>query len=142
MKTKLRQLKYKIEHGVSLPSILVVISILFFCAWTWGAISSVTRNWELENRVAERQKELEILQLEVEALELENQYYASEEYQEIAARAKQNKMQDGETLVYLPKNSEEAIAKHSTTETVVISTTTEEDTRSNFEQWMSFLFGV
>ena len=94
----------------------------------------------MEQRLSSQKKELEIIELEVEASKLENEYLASEEYQELSARAKQNKIKDGETLVYLPKNSERAKTKHQ--ETTATQKTEEEDTRTNFEKWMSFLFGA
>ena len=138
MKDKPRKAKYNLKHDFPLDRFLFAVALLFFAACVWGTISSVTRNWELEQRLASRRKELELIKLEVESAKLENEYLASEEYQELSARAKQNKILDGEILVYLPKNSERAKTKHK--DVVVIDT--EEDTRTNFEKWMSFLFGA
>lgn len=138
MKDKIRKAKYNLKHDFPLDRFLFTVALLFFAACVWGTISSVTRNWELEQRLASRRKELELTKLEVESAKLENEYLASEEYQELSARAKQNKSLEGETLVYLPKNSERAKTKHK--DAVIIDT--EEDTRTNFEKWMSFLFGA
>lgn len=138
MKDKIRKAKYNLKHDFPLDRFLFAVALLFFAACVWGTISSVTRNWELEQRLASRRKELELTKLEVESAKLENEYLASEEYQELSARAKQNKSLEGETLVYLPKNSERAKTKHK--DAVIIDT--EEDTRTNFEKWMSFLFGA
>ena len=140
MKDKLRKIKYNVKHDFPLDKFLFVLALLFFAVCVWGTISSVTRNWELEQRLSSRKKEREIVKLEVEAAELENAYYASEEYQELSARAKYNKGFEGETLVYLPKNSERAKTKHQTAKIAVQET--EEDTRTNFEKWLSFLFGA
>ncbi|MBR3204336.1 hypothetical protein IKF81_01480 [Candidatus Saccharibacteria bacterium] len=97
----------------------------------------MSRNWELSQKIATRKKELTLLQLEVETYELENEFYRSEEYQELSARSKQDKKAEGENLVYLPENSE--VAKNKYKET----TASEENAEpSNFSQWMSFLFGV
>lgn len=82
-----------------------------------------------------KKRERALLQLENETLELENKYYASEEYQELAARRQHDKMTEGETMVMLPKNSEAAKNKYKKTETV------ESEKLSNFQQWMAFLFG-
>lgn len=138
MKDKIRKAKYNLKHDFPLDRFLFAVALLFFAACVWGTISSVTRNWELEQRLASRRKELELTKLEVESAKLENEYLASEEYQELSARAKQNKSLEGETLVYLPKNSERAKTKHKN----VVIIDTEEDTRTNFEKWMSFLFGA
>ena len=96
----------------------------------------MTRNWELEQRVGQRRYEKQLLELEVETLRLENEYYKSAEYQELAAREKQNKMLPGEHLVYLPPNSESAKNKYQNLDTP------DYPEPSNFEQWMSFLFGA
>ncbi|MBQ9016898.1 hypothetical protein IJ103_01445 [Candidatus Saccharibacteria bacterium] len=140
MQNKLRKLKYNLKHDFPLDRFLLGLALLFFSACVFGTVYSVTRNWELEQRLSSRQKELALLKLEVEAAELENEYYASEEYQELSARAKQNKMKDGETLVYLPKNTERAKTKHQ--DLAVVADPDQEDTRTNFEKWLSFLFGA
>jgi len=75
-----------------------------------------------------------MLELEVAKLELEQQYYKTEEYRELLARSKGGKMAEGETMVILPKNSEEAIMKHRDE----LSLTVKE--KSNFEKWLDFLF--
>lgn len=139
IKATLRRWNYKFKHDYfTLDRVAFVIALVACAAWTWGAISSMTRNWELEERVVARRKELTLLRLEVENLELENQYYKSEEYQELAAREKQNKRFTGETMVYLPANTEGAKNKYQDTAPVLQET----PTPSNFEQWMSFLFGA
>ena len=137
-KAKIRSLIYRFKHDFfNFENVIFAVAIILCISWTWRAISSMSRNWELEQRVNSRSKERTLLQLEVENLELENQYLKSEEYQELAARRLQNKKRSGETMVYLPPNSEEAINKYP--EEVEKP---EPTTPNNFEQWMSFLFGA
>lgn len=137
-KTKIRRLLYKMRHDLVGPdTIIFALAIIFTLSWTWGAISALSRNWELAQMVESRKRELSIMKLEVDNLELENEYYKSAEYQELAARAKQNKLLAGETLIYLPENTEAAKMKHQ--ETVIQE---EVETPSNFNQWISFLFGT
>lgn len=87
-----------------------------------------------------KQREKALLELEVETLELENEYYLSEEYQELAARKYQGKMLSGETMIYLPPNSEAAKSKHAGSSDAELGVDTVE--MSNFQQWMAFLFGI
>ena len=96
----------------------------------------MSRNWKLSEKIETKKRELALLELEVETLELENDYYRSEEYEELSARAKQNKKLEGEELVYLPENSAEAKAKTYEKEKP------KEKDPSNFSKWMSFLFGI
>lgn len=140
IKTWFRKLGYKIKHGwINFDNVILLVALIFCLSWTWGSISAMSRNWELAERVESGKRELALLQLEVETLELENEYYKSEEYQEISAREKQNKMLSGETMVYLPKNSDAAKNKYQEIPEPEMVELTE---RTNFEQWMSFLFGA
>ena len=138
LEAKIRRLKAKLRQEILVPERLVLFSIPFLLlVWLIGSISSLTRNWSLQQEIAEKETEKAYLELQVDNLELENQYYASEEYQELSARKLQNKKLAGETLVYLPKNSERAKSKHkeATTEQKILK-----NERSNFDQWMNFLF--
>ena len=104
--------------------------------WTYQSIKAMSRNWELVERLNTEKKTLELLSIEVEAAELENEYYASDEYRELAARKFANKQLTGEHMVYLPENSE--IAKTKFQEKTAIQQ--EEKTYSNFGKWMMYLF--
>lgn len=121
-------------------NVLVFIAAGCCLMWTWGSISAMTRNWTLSQELIERERQKALLELEVETLELENEYYHSNEYKELSARKYQNKKLPGETMIYLPVNSEAAKAKHDN----INNTDSAVDTPqlANFEQWMAFLFGI
>lgn len=141
LKTKFRKAGYWLKHDLFVfDNIVIIVAAICCLVWTWGSISSMTRNWSLAQEVASRQREKALLELEVETLELENEYYLSAEYQELAARKYQGKMLAGETMIYLPENSEAAKNKHKTSETTNTSPAVAE--ASNFEQWLTFLFGA
>jgi hypothetical protein len=74
-------------------------------------------------------------------MELEKTYYASAEYQELAARELSSKSFPGETLIYLPENSDAAKTKYSSSTASELATADPEE-QSNFSQWLSFLFGA
>ena len=96
----------------------------------------MSRNWELVERLNADKKSLELVKLEMELAELENEYYNSDEYKELAARRLAGKQLPGENMVYLPENSEVAINKHKTEKKNEVK----ERERSNFEKWMMYLF--
>lgn len=142
LKTKLRKSHYRLKHEILVfDNIILIIALIFCFIFTWGAISSMSRNWSLAEEVVDRQREKALLELEVETLELENTYYQSDEYQELAARKYRGKLLPGETMVFLPDNSAVAKSKHSA-EPVEQEVAQASEERSNFEQWMTFLFGV
>ncbi len=139
LKTRLRRLYFRIKHDYfSFDNVVFFIAIVTCFIWTYSSLSAMSRNWELSQKISARKRELALLEYEVEVMEMENAYYRSAEYQELSARAKQNKILDGEKLVYLPENSEDARKKYEA-KSEDAATTTEP---SNFSQWMSFLFGI
>lgn len=95
----------------------------------------MSRNWQLSERLTAERKNLELLTLEVESAELENEYYGSNEYQELLARRQLDKKLPGEAMVVLPKNSGAALNKHlrPPVESQVVEL-------SNFEKWLKYLF--
>ena len=136
VKTQLRRARYYTKKDILTLNNIVLFAALVLCLiWTWGAINSMSRNWALEEKLKARRLEEAKLQLEVETLKLEQEYYKTYEYKELMARIRSGKMQPGETMVILPQNSEHAKTKY-------IKPTEETSSyRSNFSELLDFLFG-
>ncbi|MBQ2643333.1 MAG: hypothetical protein Q4C24_02320 [Candidatus Saccharibacteria bacterium] len=132
----LRRVKFKMKHDFfTVENIVLLVAIALCLVWTYQSIAAMSRNWELSETLMREKKELELLSVEVETAELENEYYKTEEYQELMARKFLDKKLDGENMVIMPENSEEAKNKHK-----VEKTEKTEKTYSNFEKWMMYLF--
>jgi hypothetical protein len=116
-------------------NVVLILAIVMCLVWAYQSIEAMTRNWELSERLATGKRELELVEMEVETAELENEYYKTNEYQEIVARKTLDKQMDGENMVVLPENSDEAKNKHKKETTNI---TKKEYT--NFEKWMRYLF--
>ena len=135
LRTSARRFFYRVRtRWLVFDNLALIICIILCIWWTYGSITAMTRNWNLSRTLADTERELALISLEVETLELENEYYQSEEYQELSARAKLNKKLPGESLVYLPENSDYAITKHQETGPA------ERPEKSNISQWFDFLF--
>lgn len=137
IKTKCRRLVYKLKHDfLSVENVVLMLAIFLCLMWTYQSITAMSRNWGLTERLTTEKKTLELLNVEVETAELENEYYKSDEYQELLARRVLDKQLPGEKLVVMPNNSEEAKNKHKT------ATITEKKDKdySNIEKWMMYLF--
>lgn len=133
---RIRRFLYRLKHDLSIENIVLIIAVIMCLTWTCQSIAAMSRNWALTDRLATANRDLALLELEVETLELENAYYSSAEYQELLARKHASKQLPGEHLVYLPENSEAAKSKHASAP-VVTTTTTD---FSNFDKWLHFLF--
>lgn len=98
----------------------------------------MTRNYKLEREINEKNRALNILELEIETARLENDYYSSAEYQELAVKHSTNKVSPGEKLVFLPvfekKVEDESV--------LTVSEEKSEDSASNLKDWLTFLLGI
>lgn len=136
IKTFFRKLKFVLKHDFfSIENVVLIVAIILCAVWTYQAIMAMSRNWELSERLTAERKTLELASIEVEAAELENEYYKSDEYQELLARRNLDKQFEGEKMVVMPINSDEAKNKHKEKPAIQ-----EEKTYSNFDQWMRYLF--
>lgn len=136
----MRKTVYWLKHDLFVfDNVILIVAFVFCLIWTYGSISSMSRNWTLAQELMNRRREKTLLELEVETLALENEYYLSEEYQELSARKYQGKKLPGETMVYLPENSASAKQQDSANKTEPVTNIEE---MSNFQQWMAFLFGL
>lgn len=134
--SKVRRLRYRLKHGLSIENLVLAVAVVMCLVWTYQSITAMSRSWELTERLTTERRNLELTKLEVEMMELENEYYASGEYQELMARKNAGKQLPGEHMVYLPENSEAAKNKHA----VVVAAEVEKKEYSNFDKWMQFLF--
>ena len=120
---------------LTVENVVLLFAIVLCLVWTYQSVAAMSRNWELTERIATEKKELELLSVEVEAAELQNEYYKTNEYQELLARKYLDKKMSGENMVVMPANSEEAKNKHK-----AVEVQREEKNYTNFEKWMMYLF--
>ena len=138
VKSSLRRFGFKFKRDFfTVENVVLTLAIILCLTWTYQSIVAMSRNWELSERLTEERKKLELVSLEVEMAELENDYYKTNEYQELMARKNLDKKLEGENMVVMPENSEEARNKHKEN---VVAITVDEQQRSNFEKWMMYLF--
>jgi len=136
IRTTLRRFNYKLKHDfLTVENIVLLLAIILCLVCTYQSIVSMSRNWELSEKLTSEKRELELLSIEVETAELENQYLASNEYQELIARKNLDKALPGEKMVVLPENTEASKSKHQKTKTPQA-----EKSYSNLEKWMMYLF--
>lgn len=136
VKDSVRRTKFKLKRDFfTLENVVLALAIILCLTWTYQSIAAMSRNWGLSETLITEKKELELLSIEVEAAELENEYYKTNEYQELMARKILDKKLDGENMVVMPENSEAAKTKHEVAKVERV-----EKEYSNFEKWMMYLF--
>jgi len=137
MRTKLRKIWYRSKRDILTPqNVLTVVAIILGLNWTWSAISTMHRNYDLQRRVEDKRRQALILELETLAMAYESSYYRSREFQELAAREMLGLAREGERLLILPPNSPEATHRHDPP-----PRESDRASESNAYQWMTFLFG-
>ncbi len=136
IKDKFRRINYRVKHDfLMIENIVLFLAIIFCLMWAYQSIVAMSKNWELAESLSEKNKQLELLSVETEAMRLENEYYKTNEYQEILARKYLNKKLPGENMVVMPENSETAKNKYK-----IVKVEAEGQTYTNFEKWMMYLF--
>ena len=139
IRNSLRRVKFKLKHDfLTVENVVLAIAIVLCLTWTYQSIAAMSRNWELSEKLTAERRQLELASLEVEAAALTNEYYKSNEYQELMARRNLDKKSPGENMVILPENSDAAKNKHKEEPKAII--VEEEPEYSNFEKWMMYLF--
>jgi cell division protein FtsB len=121
-----------IKKHLTLNNIVLLIALVLALSWAWSTINVLAKNYDLERQVEQARLDTEIMNLQNENLRLEQAYYETSEYLELSSRKLLNKAQAGEHLVILP---------HSESESSTIPTAVTVVEKSNFEQWIDFLFG-
>ena len=136
VQTFFRKIRYFAKRDIfTARNIVTVLAILICFYWAYGAVTSTARNWTLAEKLKNKELEAAKTQLEVEKNRLEQQYFKTEEYQELMARIKLGKKAKGETMVILPENSEKARTKY------LEMPVEQSEYRNNFSEWLDFLFG-
>lgn len=133
-----RKFYYHLRHHVLTSSNLVLaIALLIAFSWAWGSVGVLERNYRLQREISAKEQELRLVDLEVETLKYQSNYYRSDEYKELAVRQRLGLALPGEKVLILPPNSKRATAS----EEQASETTSRVVQQSNIEQWINFLFG-
>ncbi len=125
----------RLKPHLTLNNGVLAVALLITASWAWGTVGAIQQNFVLQQEVDGLGQEIAFQELQNQTLQFENQYYNSREYLELSARAHLNKANDGEKLLILPPNTVSDKSQPTTQPVTPISK------RSNFQQWIYFLFG-
>lgn len=106
---------------------------------TWSGAKIIETNYTLQKDIATLQQQNAVRKLENRNLQLENQYYNTEEYLELEARKNFGLAAPGEKVIVVPKD----VALRNTSPEPTAIAPKKEEKRSkqqqNFDAWMDFL---
>lgn len=117
-----------VNNGVLLVALLITVS------WVWGTVGAIQQNFLLQQQVDGLSQQIAYQELENQTLAFENQYFQSNEYLEVSARDHLSLANPGEKLLILPPETAHDATSAPVTQTPISK-------RSNFQQWIYFLFG-
>ena len=115
-----------------------LISISVF----WNGAKIVQQNFELTQKVAQINKENEILELENRNKELQNVYLATDEFAELTARRVFGKASPGEKVYIVPKDVALAsLSEQPKTTEEQIQESDKPQYQQNLDAWLNIYFG-
>ena len=125
---------HRLRTQLNLNNGVLLVALLVTASWVWGTVGAIQQNFLLQQEVDSLDQQIAFQELQNQTLQFENQYYGSKEYLEISARTHLNKANAGEKLLILPTNTvSDAPAAESSVTPI--------EKRTNFQQWLYFLFG-
>lgn len=137
-KINIRKLIYIARHKyLTLNNVVIALAFLIAASWVWGSLGMMQRNYGLQKEVDVKKRQLELVELQRDNLNLQKRYFQTAEYQELAVRESLGLVRPGEKVLILPENSQAAKDADTTTSDVAAPLVQ----TSNLEQWVNFLFG-
>jgi cell division protein FtsB len=139
-KINIHRLYYRFKTDyLTLNNVVILIAFIIAANFIWGSLQMMQRNFTLQKGLDEASRQLIVAQLDTDNAKLEQKYYQTDEYKELAARQQLGLASPGESVLILPPNSPAVIAADNA---AAASTTVKTVPISNFSQWMNFLFGT
>ena len=134
----IKKIIYHVRHRyLTLNNVVILAAFLIAAGWVWGSLGVMQRNYTLQKDIDFKKRQLQLTELQRDNLSLQKNFYQTAEYQELAIRSSLGLVRPGEKALVLPPNSEQAIKEDS----VKTSAPVQQETTSNLEQWVNFLFG-
>lgn len=138
IRTKLASKNFRSYFSIGALGVYVVAIVSLSVAW--ASTKAIQRNYQLMKEISVLEQEAEIAQQKVENQKLQNEYYKSDAFLELAARRSLNKAAPGEKLMIVPKSV--ALSKlPAGSDTLGLTEELSEAELSNWQAWLQFLTG-
>lgn len=135
-------MKNIISKYFTINDTLFVLALIIALALAWNTVVAMQRNYHLEQRFKQLTTDVELQELENQNLKYNIAYLKSDDYLELAAREKFNKASPGETMVYLPGETNDSVIPTNTTNTGSYTPPSQpKGWKANLSSWWRFLRG-
>jgi cell division protein FtsB len=138
MKLGAASLIKRVKALATLNNGVLVVAILIASTWVWSTVEAIQHNFKLQQQVDALSQQIAVDELQNKTLQLQRSYYNSDQYLELSARERLGLANPGEKVLILPANTVKPVDPNAT-QTASSGETIGD--RSNFAQWMYFLFG-
>lgn len=140
MLEKIRQqgLDRYIEQFRDIRSVTGVVFVVIVLLVSWSGVKAIQANYNLQKQISELRQEVAVSQLKDTNLQLENEYYNTSQYLDLAARQNFGLGQPGEKELIVPRSVALANAGKLVKSTTDQATKKQPFYQRNFEAWMNF----
>jgi cell division protein FtsB len=146
MFTKIKNYEKRIVYWVSQLRDLRVVGLLLLLVIvllvSWSGVKAIETNYDLQKQIAALRQQNRVKELANENLKLENEYFETPQYLEVAARHDFGLAKKGETVLNVPRT----VAMSFTVDLPKPQAPKEETEaqqptyQRNFQAWLDFLF--
>ena len=120
-------------------NLFFLLALLVAVSVTWKIIQQANHNWRLDQQAAEIRARINLLEQQKKNRALENEFFRSEYYVNLAIREQQGYLLADEIVLVI--NSDKIARLKNEYQTPVITEEQESETHSNLQQWWHFVFG-
>lgn len=121
----------------------LIVFVIIVLLVTWSGFSTVQTNYKLEKQISALRQQNAVQKLADENLKLQNDYYSSNQYLELAARQNFGLADPGESELIVPENVALSYTKPlpNPSTTSVKKSSHQPFFIKNFEAWWNFFLG-
>jgi len=136
-KINIKRAYYQFCHKyLTTNNIVVAVGLIIAAGFIVSSLDAMERNYALQKELDDKSRQLIVAQLDEASAELEQRYYKTDEYKELAVRQRLGLGSAGESVLILSEDSTTKTNGVSTSATTVVA-----EQKGNFWQWVDFLSG-
>ena len=106
-KINIRRIYYRVKKDYfTLNNAVIAVAFIIAANWVWGSLGVMQKNFTLQKELDDKSRQLIVAQLDTDNAKLEQRYYQTDEYKELAVRQRLGLVTPGESVLILPPNSE------------------------------------